>query len=266
MRRIILVLVSLLLVGEGKLLAQAVPTFTPVPVLTQTPAQLSYDERKKKLELDRLELENEKLRFEMEKLKAQATKTIGGEQKTDSKKEIEAFQKTLSEKAAALAKENQEKPNLLILDLVNDEIWNKGVRYNAHSIFAMAEDRKLDMKKYLDKRDMNGDERNRYVINNLSLIRYSLRAKGIIKIAAPAKDGDFTILTSEGVTSDSPIGDVRNAYQSVYFKYNGEGERKKMRILKYQHSRGLDFSDKLEFAFDRDGKMMEIRFGVLDEN
>jgi hypothetical protein len=60
---------------------------------------------------------------------------------------------------------------------------------------------------------------------------------------------------------------VRNACQSVFFKYVGEGHRGKLKILKYNHPEDfLSFSDKLEFAFDKEGKLTEIRYGVLDEN
>ena len=263
------------LAGKSLLWAQTdtTPLITPKPtnssisIYSPTPtATFSYEEAKKKLELERLELENEKLKFEMEKLKALATKTTT-EDKKDDKKEMVLYQQKCSEKAESLAKDNKDKANLLILDFVNGEAWSKGVRYHLYDIYSMAEDQKIEFKKYLDKRDMTGDDRNRYVIRNVSLLRYNQRSRGILTLKAPVKDEDYRVLSVDGVTFDSAIGDVRSAHQNIYFNYEGEGHRDKLKLLKYKFSQDFfTFSDKLEYGFDKDGKLLEIRFGVLDEN
>ena len=260
-------------VSFGSLQAQDDPTPTIISKVKSSPkaketksgSELSYEEQKRKLELERLDLENEKLKLEMERMKMQGQQS--NENKDEEKaKEIELFQQKASEKAEALAKKNKKKADLLVFDFVNSEFWYLGVRYNIHDFYSMAEDLKMPIKKYLDKRDFDNDERNKYLIKNISLLRYSRRSRGILTIKAPAEKDDFKIMSVEGVTSDSNIGDVRNAFQSVYYKYDGEGHRDKFKTLKYVHSRGLDFADKLEFGFDKDGKLAEIRYGVLDEN
>ena len=74
-------------------------------------------------------------------------------------------------------------------------------------------------------------------------------------------------MTPEGITFDSSVGDVRNAFQNAYFSYEGEDHENKLKILKYVHSQDvLTFSDRLEFAFDKEGKLVNIRYGVLDEH
>ena len=266
---------GLLLSGSGNLWAQVDsatvvpprPTASLNPEYSPTPtATFSYEEGKKKLELERLELENEKLKFEIEKLKAQTTKTTTEEKKND-KKEMMMYQEKCSEKAEGLAKDNKDKANLLILDLVNGEAWNKGVRYHLNDIYSMAEDQKIEFKKYLDKRDMNGDDRNRYVIRNVSLLRYNQRSRVILTFKAPVKDEDYRVLSIDGVSFASSIGDIRSAHQNIYFNYEGEGNRDKLKLLKYKFAKDFfSFSDKLEYGFDKDGKLLEIKFGVLDEN
>lgn len=260
-------LYGLVLFAAKNTLAQNDLTPSPQGSASPTPTvPMTFEQEKEKLELERIELENEKLQFEMDKLKAQATKTTVDDRK-NSKEETALFQQKLSDKAEALAKDNKDKANLLILDLVNNEVWNKGIRYNLFNIQSMAEEQKIPVKKYLDKRDLNGDERNRYVIRNISLLRYNGRTRGILTVKAPALDEDFRVLTLDNISFDSTIGEVRDAYHNEYFVYDGEGHADKLKWLRYTYSRGLlDFSDKLEFGFDKDGKFLEIRYGVLDEN
>lgn len=253
------------------------PTFLPTPVkvtrpkmrLTPTPTE-SLEYEKQQLEIERLKLENERLKLELEKMSLQATQTVVVEKKDTKEQEKEEMESSLrqqSEKATSLAKENKDKENLLILDFVHGEAWHRGTQYSVHGIYDMAEDEKLKMKKYLDKRDMNGDERNYYIIQNLSLLRYRQRPRGIFSLKAPARDTDFHILTVEGVSFDSTMSDVRNAYGNGFFKYDGESNQDKLKFLKYKYSGDFfTWPDKLEFGFDKDGKLMEIRYGVLDEN
>ncbi|HET9869278.1 MAG TPA: hypothetical protein VFR02_02095, partial [bacterium] len=122
------------------------------------------------------------------------------------------------------------------------------------------------VKKGLDERLPNGVPRWRYRVANLTLWKYESRDKGILEAAAPQDAGDFRVLTPEGVSFGSDSGEVRDACENAYFKYDGVGENGKYRILKYTHGEGLAFADKLEFWMDRDGKMQKIRFGTLDEH
>lgn len=72
-------------------------------------------------------------------------------------------------------------------------------------------------------------------------------------------------MTPDGVTFDSSVGDVRNAFQSIYFAYDGQEDRDGLKVIRYVHGRGLSFSDKLEILLDKEGKIKVIRYGVLDE-
>ena len=262
-----------LFAGFQPLFAQPIPTPMSTPKaksigkakVTKDDSELSYEQQKKKLELERLDLENEKLKLEMERVKLQG-KSRDETAKVDEKKELKILTQQATEKAETLAKKNKKKANLLVMDFVNSEFWYKGIRYNVHDIYSMADDLKIPVKKRLDKRDFGGDPRFKYFIQNMSLLRYTQRNRGILTVKAPAGEGEFDFFSIEGVSFKSNIGDVRNAYQNAYYKYNGEGDRDKYKVLKYVHSRDLDFADKLEFAFDKEGKLMEFRYGVLDEN
>jgi hypothetical protein len=86
-----------------------------------------------------------------------------------------------------------------------------------------------------------------------------------MEMTPPKNEGDLRFLAPEGISFDSGQGDVRNAYQSLYFKYDGQSKRDGLTVLRYKHSRGLAFADKLEFLFDNEGNMVKFRYGVLDE-
>ncbi|HEY5039509.1 MAG TPA: hypothetical protein VIJ93_10600 [bacterium] len=245
----------------SKLSLLAKPTATEIP-------SFSLDDEKKRLEVERIQLENDRLKLEMEKLKYEATKTVqNSKTDEDRKKEKETFVAEVSKKAEALAKDNKEKDNVLVFDFVNSEVWYKAVRYSVHHWYELAEDQKWNMKRRLDRVNADGDERHRYTFRNVSLLRYYARPRGILTIEAPVTADDFHILTPEGISFDSTTGDIRNVYQSVYFKYNGEGHRDDLKLLRYKHNEDwLAFSDEMEFGFGKDGKIAEIRYGVLGEH
>jgi hypothetical protein len=235
---------------------------SPAPTLT-------FDQEKEKLELERIELENEKLKLEMEKMKLEATpKPVpAGENNGEEKaKEINDLQALMTRKAEALAKENKDKPSIIVVDFFNNEIWHKGVRYGLSELYDLAEDNHYKIDKSVEQIDPNGDPRRLYRLGNLSLLRYQSKKRGIVEVKATVKADDFQLLTPEGISLSSGIGDVRNAYQNVYFVYDGESHENHHVILEYIHRLELDFSDRLNFEFDKDGKMVEIRFGVLDEH
>ncbi len=259
--------IALLVFGTKCALVEAAPATgeaSPTPTLT-------LEQEKKDLELEKLQLENEKLKLELERAKLQAAPTGEPEQKGDDKdkeekeRAVDAFQTSMSQKAEALAKENKDKENVVVLDLVNSEMWCKGVRYSVHEMNDIAEDNRWKIDKRLDELDPGGDSRNLYRLRNISLLRYDTRKRGILEITAPVQEDDFQFLTPEGVSFTSGIGDVRNAYQSLYFAFDGENHENRHVILKYIHKVEWNFSDRLNFDFDRDGKLVKIRYGVLDE-
>jgi len=243
-----------------------------------TPTLSALDVQKEQLELEKMKLENERLKLEVEKLRLQATPNMAPSPQAtptpekkqlsdeDKKKEADSFQREVSKQAGDLSKAHKGEENILVLDFVNGEAWHNGIPYTLHEIYAMANEEKMPMDKKVDGRLNNGVPRNLFAIHNATLLRYESRDRGIFEITRPGKESDFKILTPEGISFDSTIGDLRNAYQSVYFAYDGQGERNGLKTLRYQHSRGLNFADKLEFLLDKDGKVKSIRYGVLDEH
>ncbi len=252
-------------VGWTPVLWAQTPTAEPTP---SGPASLQLEEQR--LEIEKLKLENEKLQLELEKAQFQATQTAvpQGKNQTsqgNTKGDVKVYQSDASQKAEELAKANKDKENLLVLDLVNGEVWNKGVRYNLHELYTLAEDRGWKMGKKLDEMDTSNHERYLYQYRNISLLKYENRDRGIFKMTAPASPDDLDFLTPEGISFASPDGDVRDAFENVYFSYDREGHEGRRMALRYDHSRGLAFDDKIEVVFDKDGKMAELRYGVLDE-
>jgi hypothetical protein len=241
---------------------------TPAPTLTSSGLELE----KTKLEIEKLQLENEKLKLEMDKMRFQATLTPGSGNSSENhdngpKKDekIAAYLEDETKKAQELAAQNKDKDDLLIVDFVNAEGWYKGVRYGLHDFYTLAADRKWAISKKVDERKSTGVARNLYGIKNFSLLRYEDKDRGIIEMTPPLKEGDLRILTSEGISFDSSADDVRNAFQNIYFKYEGQDSRDGFKVIRYEHGRGLSFSDKLEVWIDIEGKIKTIRFGVLDE-
>lgn len=240
-----------------------------------TPTQ-TLDQEKQQLEMEKLELENEKLKLELEREKLQMTATPApttgaqnpsqGKTKNEAEKEANDYQAEMTQKAEAIAKEHKENADIVVVDFANSEIWHKGVRYSLHQLYDMAEDNRYAMDKTLAQMDPAGDSQYRYQFKNLSLLRYETKKRGIVEITAPSKDGDFKMMSPEGFTLDAGISDIRNAYHNVYFIYDGEAHEGRLKILKYIHKVDLDFSDRLNFEFDKDGKLVRIRYGVLDEH
>jgi hypothetical protein len=241
---------------------------TPVPTLTASGLELE----KNQLEIEKLQLENEKLKLEMDKMKFQATLTpysgnSNENHDSDAKKDekIAAYLDEQSKKAHDLATQNKDKEDLLIVDFVNAEGWYKGVPYALHDLNGLGLDQKWPLSKRVEERNAAGIARNLYQIKNIALLRYEDKERGILKMDSPQKEGDLKILTPEGISFDSSVGDVRGAFQNIYFKYEGQDNRNGLKVIRYEHGRGLDFSDKLEILIDKDGKIKTIRFGVLDE-
>ena len=84
-------------------------------------------------------------------------------------------------------------------------------------------------------------------------------------LTPPLQEDDFQVLAPENVSFSSNLGDVRNAYQSAYFNYDGQDKDGKLQVLKYKHNQDLNFADWLKFWFDSGEKIVKIQYGVLDE-
>jgi hypothetical protein len=223
------------------------------------------------MELEKLRLEKEKLELEVEKLKLQATLGPSTEtkkekpSKADKKELLEKFQSDYSAQAQTLAQQHKDEADLMVLDLVNSEIWYKGTRYGIHEWESLAGNQGWKLSKRVDSRDSGGHARYLYRYLNNSLLRYEGRNRGVWTFQAPSKDGDFRFLTPEGLSFTSLQEDVRNAFKNDYFEFERQKRDKHGMLLRYVHKVNWQFDDKLEVSFGLDGKMSGLRYGVLDE-
>jgi tetratricopeptide (TPR) repeat protein len=183
-----------------------------------------------------------------------------------SKADEKTCQLRFYQKAKELAEANKDRKNFALLDLVNGEIWNQGVRYKIPQLYLLAPKGPWTVKKSLEKRDPSGHAQWLYQILNLSLKCYQNRPRGIFSLKPPSQPGGFETETVEGVSFQSTDGEVQKAFQNDYFTYDGEEDSEGQRVLKFKHVRDLDFDDKLEVYFDPSGKMTGLRYGVLDEH
>ena len=268
MKKMTVVLSILLSFGFWKTAyGQATPApTTSVSTTTSSDENASFEAQKHKLELEQLELQNEKVKLEMKQIQSESEMNQAKEKKENSKEELAIYQTDESKKAEALAQENKDKADLLVLDLVNAEVWYKGVRYSIHDFYTLGTDQNWKMTKKVDERDPHGYPRWLYQYHNISFLKYENKDRGILTLEAPTKDGDFKMLTVEGISFDSSSDEARNAFQDEYFNYDGQSDKGNLKYLKYKHSRGLAFDDLLEIYFDKQGKIVRLRYGVLGEN
>ena len=184
----------------------------------------------------------------------------------NSGEEMKAYQLNFSKRAHDRSKANKDRENWVVLDWVNGEIWNQGFRFKISQLDGLAQVRKWKIEKTLEKRDPAGHPRWLYKIGNMSLLRYKNREGCIFEIKPPSQPGDFEMETAEGISFQSSGDDLQDAIQNPYFTYEGEQIQENERILKYKHSNDLAFDDKLEVFLDPSGKMIKIRYGILDEH
>jgi hypothetical protein len=249
-------------------------TLTPTETAGTDAESAAITQEKEKIELEQLQLQDAELKLKLMQAQAQLTPTsptptpqpaaVNGNQ---VKQALEDFKLAETKKAEALAKDNKDKTDVLILDLVNAEVWYKGVRYGIYEFYNLAADQDWKISKTLDERDPSGHARNLYSYQNVSLLRYENRDRGVFSMKAPLNTGDMDFLTPEGLSFKSASGDVRDNNQNAYFKYDSQGEDKGQRILKYVSPESfLDFNIQAEFWFDRHDKLTRIRFGTLGEH
>ncbi len=269
-RLFLVLLISLLLFNVQFAFGQDEPTPASTSVSTTDSGTDSskFITEKQKLELEKMKLENEKLQLELNQIKSQAIQAptpVPTKKEKADKAEIEAFQLDESKKAEALAKDNKDKEDLLILDLVNSEVWFKGTRYSLHEVNNLVTDQGWKMSKKIEAYSSWGRPRRLYVYQNLTLLKYDGNEKGIVTLSQPQKAGDLRFLTTNNISFDSKSSEVRDSFPNLFYKFDGQGEKDKQKVLKYNHSRGLSFDDRIEVLFDQQDKMTEIRCGVLGE-
>jgi hypothetical protein len=248
-------------------LAQETPTPNASADAVTTLTQIEIE--KQKLEIERMKLENEKLELEMKGMKAQMTVLpTPVVKKTDETVKMETEQLLADEtkKAQTLAKENKDRKDLLILDVLNGEIWYMGAPYAINTIPDIGKDHEWKMTKKVEARSPSGYARYHYEYLNLSFLKYENKDRGILSITAPQKDGDFQVQTPEGISFSSSSSDVRSAFLNPYLSYDGMGDRDGLKVLKYKRPHPLNFDDLTETLFDRHDKMVQIRYGVLGEH
>jgi len=179
--------------------------------------------------------------------------------------QFKALQAQASTQAEKLAAEVKEQPSVLVFDFANSEFWHHGVRYQVHILEALGRDLNNPLKPKMKGRLPDGYPRNLYSIGNISLLRYQGRDRGIFEWVPPKLGNDYEFRTPEGITQGSTVGEIRNSYQSNYFSFEWQREEGDKIRLRYKHSMDLAFDDKLEFLVSREGKILKVRYGVLDE-
>lgn len=170
------------------------------------------------------------------------------------------------QKASDLAQAGKDRENLVVLDLANGDIWNRGERFKIARLADLAKARGWPLRTILEKRDPGGHGRWLERVRNVSVLRYKDRDRGILEMTIPAHPDDFELVTVEGISFRSSAGEVQKALGNDYFTFTGSGTRGSLTLLEYQHGRGLAFDDRLEAALDASGKMVFLRYGVLDEH
>ena len=262
---------TLLILVQSGLRAQTVTSTTTSGTDAESTA---IAQEKEKIELEQLQLQDAQLKLKLMQAQAQLTPTsptptalpvaLTGDK---AKQALEDFKLAESKKAEALAKENKDKADVLTLDLVNSEVWYKGVRYGMYEFYNLTEDQGWKITKTVDERDPSGHARNLFAYQNVSLLRYENKDQGIFSMKAPLNTGDLDFLTPEGLSFKSSNGDVRDNTQNVFLKYDSQSEEKNQKILKYLSPENfLGFNVQMEFWFDRHDKMTQIRYGVLGEH
>jgi len=256
--------------------AEGTQGLTPAGSTAATPTTVSSTAQD--FELEKLRLEKEKLQLEIEKLKLQsATGAVapaiqpaqGGVWKSAKEAKrafLDQFLQEYSERAKEVAQQRKDEGDLLVLDFMNAEVWYRGTRYGIHEwemLVGNQEGWKLG--KDVLMRDATGKARVSYECKNVTLLRYDGRKRGILTFLAPASDGDFRMVTPEGLSFESRQEDLRNAFKNEYLEYEGQKRNKGQMTLRYKRKMSWQFADKLEVRFDVDGKMRELRYGVLDE-
>lgn len=238
--------------------------------LAQTPPGGSQD-----LEIEKLRLEKEKLQLEVEKLKLEATVGVrpavsetpatGTSNKKTKDADLDAIRSDYSLKAKDIALLHKDEADLLVLDALNAEVWYRGTPYGIYEWDALVEDQGWKPTKSLEGRDPGGRARNKVGYRNVSLLRYEGRKAGILTFDAPKGESDFKLLTPEGWSFQSAQEDVRGAFRNEFMKFDRQKRDKKGLVLRYNHKNKWGFDEKMEVAFDRDGHMTQLRYGVLDE-
>jgi hypothetical protein len=253
--------------SAAPLYADQAPSSTPESAGSPDPS--SFETQKQKLELKRLQLENEKLQMELNQMKAEKETPVPVSKTKPTpttKEELASFQEDESKKSEALAKADKDEAGLFVFDFVNSEVWYKGTRFYIHQFYDLAEDQNWKILNKVYEYNPSGYARRLFQYRNVSLLKYDGAARGIFTWTAPKNPGDFRFTTPEGVTSESGAEDIRDDFQSIYFEPDGQKRKDKNEVLRYKHSRGLDFADRLEFTVDPQGKILQIRYGVLDEH
>jgi hypothetical protein len=269
--RLVLTLFSFLLV-QG-LWAQD-DVVSPTPVFSKKKISASENDpdfQMMKMEMEKYRLQNEKLKLEINGLKLQ--KGLGSPvnltpQSDKSKKEEGKINLEASARAEQQAKENSDNPKMIIFDTQNGELWIEAVRYPVYEIYHVMQNKKWKMKRTLITTQANGMRRFKYSFRNISLEKYENKKYGIFVMAERKNDEDFQIQTIEGVGFGVPEGEARNRFQNENFRFDGEGRSKNIFYLRYKRTHGFfGWDDKLAFGFDaRTEKMVEVKYGVLDEN
>jgi hypothetical protein len=251
-----------------------------------TPVSQDSSIERMRLENERMKLENDRLKMqiEREKLKAKTAATTKPP-KADVKEvqenqpivvsspkkyiglEIGRIRSEASADSQAKAEEIKDDATRVVLDFTNGELWYKGVRSSMNDFPELAKREGWKTKTRVEKRRSNGYAKQRTTYKNLSAAKYEMRDKGTFTWTASLEEGALAFDTPEGVSSESSYDEFRNNYENTYFTYEKSKSRDGLTWLFFKHR--VDFknwSEKLQFGFDKEGKLARIDWGILDEN
>jgi len=262
MKKIIVILASLGMVGLPGFVRAQTPSTTP------TQAVDNFQVEKLQLEIERLKLENQRLQLQIQTLQMAPTPEtkVDKSDAEQEKKEVKKLSVEMKYKAEDLAKQNAYDDHMVILDFSNREIWYKGVRAKVDDFARVCSDQKWKEDEKFLKYDMNGDSLTRYRHQNMYLDRYGMQPSGVFVFEAPVSTDDFRFVSPEGVQLESSFSDIRNRFESPYFKFANEDKDKDMKILRFKHGGDLlGFADVVEFWFDSSDHFVKLKWGLLDK-
>ena len=262
--------------------------------MTPTPVQ-DLEIEKLKLEIEKQKLENQKLQLQLQLQSLESNdatgkgtepKESGAELKSKPNEEnkdqsvkdrskssfgrakVDAKELALevSGQAEELAQKTASEEKTIVLDFTNGEIWYKGVRYPLSFITQLYEDQKWNSAPKFLKYSIGGDSRMRYGHENFYVDRYLDDKIGVFVYQASDKPGSFSFVTPEGVTQDSGSGVIRNRFETAFFTFDNKHMEKDLKVLRFKHVHDmLSFDDVLEFWFDKNDKLVEVKWGLLDK-
>lgn len=159
-------------------------------------------------------------------------------------------------------------PCRFLLDFENMELISAKSTYYLFQVDLLEDMYGRPLQREVDHVNSHGKKYWIYSVANIVVEKYQHRDIGKWQIAlrgeGEKEEGDFEVLTREGVKLGMDINEVRDRMSGSAYKFDREKGRKKVRILKYKKSRSWATDFYAEFYFSAgDNKLQKIRFGTL---